>query len=604
MGHIRLGDLPVSISAMNSLISCIHIRGNFDKILENIREIRRHLIGYIGDFEINVGVRTVQTKIDHTMSSIPGLSFWPRPAAANYRFLYRHADLAYILFDTNVATNHKVTAARNALALELVHRGAEVWFVDLPQEEGINGIDDYLGRHGCGPAMELFNAVTLFDPREKLASLTFTDFGNEQAFQILFGEDYLYNFTSLQWLHWQGNYWEPDFTNTVDRAMLEVAAARLQATALLPDVEPPSTGKNVSDKQKAVKASLRLQDVQKRKAAIESARSNPHFARRAEDFDSDDLLVACGNGVIDLRTGGFRAGLRSDMLTKVTSVYWVPEAECNAWTKFLSEVFPEQPEMWRFLQTAVGYSLSGSTREEVFFILSGRGRNGKGTFLRALTALLGDYAATTEFSTLISDPDRRKGVRNDIAALAGKRFVTAQESREGAHFDESLIKTPTGGDLITARFLNKEFFTFRPSWKIWLATNHKPNIKGSDDGVWSRPRIIEFNVSFEGRENRGLKDELLRPAELSGILRWALKGWLDYQSNGLQYPKEVLQATAAYRAESDLVGRYIEDSCIKLGSCSAQARPLYQDFSKWRQEAGEPEMTETAFCKRLAEKGF
>jgi hypothetical protein len=397
----------------------------------------------------------------------------------------------YILFDTNVATNHKVAAARNALALELVHRGAELWFVDLPQEEGINGIDDYLGRHGCGPAMELFKAARLFDPREKLVSLTFTDFGNEQAFQILFGEDYLYNFTSLQWLHWQGNYWEPDFTNTVDRAILEVAAARLQATALIPEVESQSTG-IVSRKQKAVKAALRLQDVQKRKAAIESARSNPNFARRAEDFDAEDFLFACGNGVIDLKSGDFRAGQRSDMLTKFTPVYWIPEAECNVWTNFLSEVFPGQKEMWRFLQQAVGYSLSGSTREEVFFILSGRGRNGKGTFLRALTALLGDYAATTEFSTLISDPDRCKGVRNDIAALAGRRFVTAQESREGAHFDESLIKTLTGGDLITARFLNKEFFTFLPTWKIWLATNHKPNIKGSDDGIWSRPvrRIV------------------------------------------------------------------------------------------------------------------
>ena len=141
-----------------------------------------------------------------------------------------------------------------------------------------------------------------------------------------------------------------------------------------------------------------------------------------------------------------------------------------------------------------------------------------------LSAVLGDYAANTEFSTLIADRDRGKGPRNDIASIAGRRFVTAQESCEGAQFDESLIKALTGGDLITARFLHKEFFTFRPTWKIWLASNHKPEIRGTDDGIWSRPNLIPFTVSFEGREDRGLKAALLTPQELSGILRWAVEG--------------------------------------------------------------------------------
>jgi putative DNA primase/helicase len=393
-------------------------------------------------------------------------------------------------------------------------------------------------------------------------------------------------------------------TGAVDRAMVEVAAARLQAThkGREDDAEFARTGDVRLNKKKAIAAAMRLENIRHREGALISASTNPRFARRAEDFDLSDLLFACGNGVIDLGTGEFRAGCREDMLTKATPVYWVPEAQPERWLKFLSEVFPGRPEMVSFLKRAAGYSLTGLTKEEVFFILYGLGRNGKGTFLRVLSAVLGDYAANTEFSTLIADRDRGKGPRNDIASIAGKRFATAQESREGAHFDESLIKALTGGDLITARFLHKEFFTFRPTWKIWLATNHKPEIRGTDDGIWSRPRLIPFTVSFEGREDRALKDRLLNPLELSGILRWAVEGCREYLDDGLHYPDEVLVATAKYKNESDLVGQFIDECCIVGEYARAKATPLYQAFNKWAE--GTDGMSQTAFGRRIVEKGF
>jgi putative DNA primase/helicase len=436
----------------------------------------------------------------------------------------------YILFDSNVLTNPKVAAARNQFAQELAGRGAEVFLIDLPVEDGINGIDDYLSKHGPEPAMKLFAQARLFDPSERLTHLHYTDLGNEQAFEILHGDDFLYNWTSKQWLQFDGIIWRPDVIGAADRAMVEVAAARLQATHKVQEDAPEftRTGDVRLNQKKAISAALKLQNIRNRESALTSASTNPQFARRAEEFDLDDYLLGCGNGVIDLRNGDFRAGRREDMLTKATPVYWVSEAKCERWLRFLNEVFPGRPDMMAFLKRAVGYSLTALTREEVFFILYGLGRNGKGTFLRVLSAMLGDYAANTEFSTLIADRDRGKGPRNDIASIAGKRFVTAQESREGAQFDESLIKALTGGDLITARFLHKEFFTFRPTWKIWLATNHKPEIRGTDDGIWSRPKLIPFTVSFEGREDRGLKDALLNPQELSGILRWAVEGCREY----------------------------------------------------------------------------
>ena len=319
------------------------------------------------------------------------------------------------------------------------------------------------------PALTLLRHARQFDPNERLTHLHYTDLGNEQAFEILYGNDFLYNWTSKQWLQFDGIIWRPDVIGGADRAMVEVAAARLQATHKAQEDTSrfAKTGDVRFNQRKAVSAALRIQNVHYRERALTSASTNPRFARRAENFDLDDYLFGCGNGVIDLRKCEFRAGRREDMLTKATPIFWVPEAKCERWLKFLGEVFPGRPEMVVFLKRAVGYSLTGLTREEVFFILYGLGRNGKGTFLRVLSAVLGDYAANTDFSTLVADRDRGRGPRNDIASIAGKRFVTAQESREGAQFDEALIKALTGGDLITARFLHKEFFTFRPTWKIW-----------------------------------------------------------------------------------------------------------------------------------------
>jgi putative DNA primase/helicase len=510
----------------------------------------------------------------------------------------------YILFDNNVLTNPMVAAARNQFAQELASRGAEVLLIDLPAENGINGIDDYLAKHGPKSAMKLIAQARLFDPNERLTRLHYTDLGNEQAFEILYGDDFLYNWTSKQWLRFDGIIWRPDVIGSADRAMVEVAAARLQATQKVQEdaAQFAKTGDVRLNQKKAISAALKLQNIRNREGALTSASTNPQFARRAEEFDLDDYLFGCGNGVLDLRHCDFRAGRREDMLTRATPVYWVAEAKCERWLRFLNEVFPGRPDVITFLKRAVGYSLTGLTREEVFFILYGLGRNGKGTFLRVLSAVLGDYAANTEFSTLIADRDRGKGPRNDIASISGTRFVTAQESREGAQFDESLIKVLTGGDLITARFLHKEFFTFRPTWKIWLATNHKPEIHGTDDGIWSRPKLIPFTVSFEGREDRGLKDALLSPLELSGILCWAVEGCREYLDDGLHYPVEVLAATANYKAESDLVGQFIADCCVRGQYARAKATPLYLAFSKWAE--GSNGISQTAFSRRIVEKGF
>jgi putative DNA primase/helicase len=512
-----------------------------------------------------------------------------------------------IVFDSNTATNPGVLAARNQFALELTGRGALVSFVDIPQQDGINGIDDFIAAHGPAEALELLGTARPFDPKEKLAKLCYTDHGHEQAFEMLFADRYLYHATGGVWLVWNGVVFEPDELNRIDRDMLQVALARLDAT--VKTEEDPLEFKKTGDPRKSTKgaiaAAMKLQNVRGRQAALESATSNPRFARRAEHFDQHDLLFACANGVIDLETGELRPGRREDMLTLQSDVVFDARAECRDFLRFLDGLFPHNPELIEFLQVAIGYSLTGLTREEIFLILHGLGRNGKGTLLRVMLALFGRYGATTEFSTLIQDRDVSKSPRNDIAAIAGKRLVSAQESRRGAQLDESLIKSLTGGDMITARFLHKEFFTFRPTWKIWLATNHKPQISGSDVGIWSRPKLIPFNETFEGREDKGLKDRLLAPSQLSGVLNWAVAGAVSYLRNGLKYPEIVTAATKSYKHEQDIVSRFLDECCRKTDpGLSIKAHDLFVSFAEWVRENELEAMSEVLFSAAMKDKGI
>jgi putative DNA primase/helicase len=218
-----------------------------------------------------------------------------------------------------------------------------------------------------------------------------------------------------------------------------------------------------------------------------------------------------------------------------------------------------------------GYALTGDTREQVLFILYGTGANGKSTFLEVLRALLGEFARQTDFSTfLVRSSDT---VRNDLAKLAGARFVTAVEAEEGRRLDEALVKQLTGGDRITARFLYKEFFEYDPQFKIFLATNHKPVIWSPGEAIWRRIRLIPFAVTIpEAEQDHTLVAQLC--TELPGILRWAVQGCLAWQQEGLGIPEEVQQATAAYRQDMDALAGFLASCCVKGPDEQATSKAL------------------------------
>jgi putative DNA primase/helicase len=320
-----------------------------------------------------------------------------------------------------------------------------------------------------------------------------------------------------------------------------------------------------------------------------------------DEFDADDWLLNLENGVLNLRTFEFMPHNPNLKLTKSAPVTYDPNADCPKWKAFLQRIFNNNERLIRFVQRAVGYSLTGSTREQCLFFLYGTGANGKSTFLEVIRALLGDYAVTAEFSTFVAD--RKSSVRNDIARLHSARLVTAIEVGEGKRFAEELIKTLTGGDTVAARFLYREFFEFKPRFKVWLAANYKPEIRGTDYAIWRRIRLIPFTVTIPPEEQIPNLAEQLKE-ELSGILNWALEGLRDWLANGLQPPPEVTEATEAYRAEMDIVGLFVQDACVTDPKAVTPSKTLYEAFREWCAENGYEPFGQTAFGRRLAAKGF
>jgi putative DNA primase/helicase len=321
----------------------------------------------------------------------------------------------------------------------------------------------------------------------------------------------------------------------------------------------------------------------------------------SDNLDADPWLLNVQNGTLDLRTGKLRKHRREDLMTKLAPVAYEAQAAAPTWEVFLHRIFGGDADLIRFVQKAVGYSLTGSTQEQCLFILYGTGANGKSTFLNVVSTMLGKYASHTPTETLLVN--RSDGVRNDLARLQGARFVTAVEAEGGRRLAEAQVKQLTGGDKVTARYLYQEHFEFYPTFKIWLAVNHKPTIQGTDHAIWRRIRLIPFTVTIpEPERDKRLMEKLL--AELPGILRWAVKGGLAWQQEGLEPPLAVKEATGRYRAEMDTVAQFILERCITGPDEQVSTGDLYAEYAGWCAQVGEQALSPKAFAGVLREQGF
>jgi putative DNA primase/helicase len=417
-----------------------------------------------------------------------------------------------------------------------------------------------------------------------------TDLGNAEAFVDLFARQFVYVPQHRAWYQWRNGRWRRDETGEAQRAAKEVARDLLRRAA---DIADPDAQKRL------VKWALETQTERRLRSLLALAGTEPELVLAADALDRDPWLFTCGNGTLDLRTGDLRAHDPADLISLGTDVDHDAGDGCPRWLRFLAEVFDGDEELTAFLRRAFGYSLTGITREHVLFVLHGTGRNGKTTLLEVLQRIAGEFAQTTPFDTFARVRGGH-GARNDLARLHRARVALAAESGEGRRLDEVTIKLVTGGDTIAARFLYAEHFEYRPMFKVWLTTNHRPRVDGDDDAMWARLRLIPFEVSFRGREDRGLVDKLAR--ELPGILAWAVQGCLEWQRDGLGTAKAVDNATAEYREDEDVLGAFLSERCELIGWVeAADFRPAYEAFCK---ELGERPLAASALGRRLKDRGF
>jgi putative DNA primase/helicase len=415
-----------------------------------------------------------------------------------------------------------------------------------------------------------------------------TDLGNAARLVHRHGRNLRYCWLWGKWLVWDGKRWVKDDTGEVYRLAKEAVASIYQEAAAALDDEL---------RKALAKHAMRSEAGARIKEMVDLARSDVPVMPDALDAWPD--LLNTEAGTIDLRTGELREHRREDLITKIAPVEYDPGAAAPAWDAFLERVLPSE-ELRGFVQRAVGYSATGDTSEQCMFINHGTGANGKSTFQETAAAALGDYAMRTPTETLLAK--RSDGVPNDVARLKGARFVSASETEEGRRLAESRIKDLTGQDTISARFMRAEFFDFTPTHKLWLSTNHKPEIRGTDTAIWRRIRLVPWSVAIPPAEQDKKLAEKLR-SELPGVLAWIVRGCLEWRRGGLWAPDAVRRATVEYRAEMDILGAFLAECCVLGDDQNVAAADLYRAYGEWCKDTGEAPVKQRRFGGQLTERG-
>lgn len=416
-----------------------------------------------------------------------------------------------------------------------------------------------------------------------------TDLGNARRLVHRHGRNLRYCWLWRKWLVWDGKRWVKDDTGEVYRLAKETVSSIYQEAAAAPNDEArKELGKHATRSE----AGARIKEM------VDLARSDVPVM--PDELDASPDLLNTESGTIDLRTGELREHRREDLITKVAPTTYRPDAAAPTWEAFLERVLPGE-DLRAFVQRAVGYSATGDTSEQCMFINHGGGANGKSTFQEAIAAALGDYAMRAPTEMLLAK--RSDGVPNDVARLKGARFVSASETEEGRRLAESRIKDLTGQDTITARFMKAEWFDFAPTHKLWLSTNHKPEIRGTDAAIWRRIRLVPWAVTIPPAEQDKKLPIALRH-ELAGILAWVVRGCLQWRREGLQAPDEVRKATGEYRAEMDVLAGFLVECCELDTGHWEYAKDLYECYKRWCDENGERPEPQRKFGGRLGERGF
>lgn len=413
-----------------------------------------------------------------------------------------------------------------------------------------------------------------------------TETGDAEFFAEHFGDEVKYDHRRGRWLIFAGHRWHDDANGELHRLAIESMRGRQQHSITIHDLE--------RKKAHAVWA-IRGESRQRLENMLALAKNVEPISDNGEGWDSDPWLLGCQNGIYDISIGKLRAGVPEDRITMAVNANYDPDAQCPEWCAMIDNVFADDEGMALYIQCALGYSLTGITREQCLFLNTGKGGNGKGTMLNTIGWLLGDYADELPFASL--EKQARGVISNDIAGIVGKRFVTASESKKGIAWDEARLKQLTGCDQVRARFLHHEFFTFTPVAKFWLSCNDKPNVEDNSDGFWRRMKVIpwtrQFSDSIQGAraDDKELKERLRHEGD--GILAWLIwgcrEGWHAMKGLKVMEPKSIREATEEYRRESDALAPFIDAHVTESEKGRVGAGQFYDTYNKWTQDMGTSE---------------
>lgn len=429
------------------------------------------------------------------------------------------------------------------------------------------------------------------DTQDSTAPAGFTDTDIANARRLAHRHATNLHFTVERgWLVWDDKRWASDA-----KAVRVQEFAKETALSIFDEI------KTAADQPAMIRHARRSQSKNAIEAMVWLTRSEPGIPAKLTEFDVDPWLLNVANGTLDLRTGRLRPHCRDDRLTRLVDVDFDAQAQCPLWEGFLRRVTGAGDELYKYLQRFVGYLLTGLTSEQVLHFLYGLGNNGKTVFCEIIEALLGDYAIVVSPELVMVR--RHSGIPNDIARLRGARVAIMNETSQGSRFDEAKLKDLTGSDSLTGRFLHAEFFDFPPTHKLVIRGNHKPVINGTDEGIWRRLRLVPFGVTIPSEErDRELMLKLRQ--ELPGILAWAVAGCMEWRRVGLTPPDIVTDAVRDYRAESDTLGRFIDDHCEVRKPARVKSSALFSAYQKFCEHSGERWLPSKDLPAEMQRRGF
>ena len=436
--------------------------------------------------------------------------------------------------------------------------------------------------------------------RNPAEQLDLTDLSFAEFFVFKYGDRIKYNNQAGKWYVWENDIWIECNKNTNELHQLVKDCIKEMFRIAIDDQTDKDERNNFLNFCKKCESRNNIDNM------LSLASRERAVNRNESDFDKFPEYFNCKNVLIDLSGNTFKIIKRDPelLIRQTTNIEYDPASKCPKFLEILDTIFNNNNEMISFIQRAVGYSLTGFTSEDCLFFMYGLGRNGKSTFAEILKLLFGNYYHKANIELLMVQ--RSDKIRNDIADLKGKRLVITSEIEQGKRFAESLVKDLTGGDDITARHLRQEHFTFKPVFKLWIYGNHKPIIRGTDEGIKRRIKLIPFTNTIPADQERSRESIMIEmKAEVSGILNWALEGFNQWREKGkLIFPDEVKEATKDYFNEMDQIQNFIND-CIKNDPGEhTSVKDLYDRYKKYAEENGDTILTQRKLNPALKEKGF